>query len=58
MSFDMVYVYVEMMIVSYFVLYLEVDEVESVMYKTVAGISRKVDVLTDDDTRKCAVWVE
>lgn len=50
--------YDEMMIVSYFVVSLGVDEVEKFMYKTMEGISRKVDVLTNDDMRKCAVWVE
>lgn len=28
------------------------------MYQTVAGISRDVDILTDDDMRKGAVWIE
>lgn len=59
MSFDEVYSYGEMMIVSYFVVNSRVDEVGKLMYKTVvAGIGRKVDVLTDDDIRKCTVWVE
>lgn len=59
MSFDEVYSYGEMMIVSYFVVDSRVDEVGELMYKTVeAGIGRKVNVLTDDDMRKCTVWVE
>lgn len=28
------------------------------MYQTVAAISRDVDILTDDDMRKGAVWIE
>lgn len=58
MSFDDVYSYDEMMIVSYFVVSLGVDEVEKFMYKMMEGISRNVDVLTNDDMRKCAFWVE
>lgn len=43
-----------MMMVSCFMMNSIGDEVEKFMYKTVAGINRKVDELTDDDMRR--VW--